>query len=134
MVVAYRGVRVRDRFTDRGSTTVNILRHPATLMFLILVVVVLFGYKRLPDVARSVGQSMKIFKGEMKSLKEDVAPANPVAPAAPDANLQAAAPNTVVQNATTQNGTTPGGSVADATPSAPTAPAAPPAGPTTPSA
>nr|WP_225224729.1 Sec-independent protein translocase subunit TatA [Cellulomonas sp. JH27-2] len=103
-------------------------------MFLILVVVVLFGYKRLPDVARSVGQSMKIFKGEMKSLKEDDAPANPVAPAAPDANLQAAAPNTVVQNATTQNGTTPGGSVADATPSAPTAPAAPPAGPTTPSA
>jgi len=131
MVVAHRGVRERDRLTDRGSTTVNILRHPATLMFLILVVVVLFGYKRLPDVAKSVGQSMKIFKGEMKSLKEDDAPANPVAPAAPDVNLQAAAPNTVVQNATTQNGTAPGGSVADATPSAP---AAPPAGPTTPSA
>lgn len=118
----------------------NILRHPATLMFLILVVVVLFGYKRLPDVARSVGQSMKIFKGEMKSLKDDdEAPTNPVAPAAPDTTLQHTAQNTGVQNATTANGITPNHSVPDATSTVPVTPPAvvvekPGAGPASPSA
>ena len=45
----------------------RILSHPATLVFLLLLVVVLFGYKRLPDVAKSVGQSMKAFRNEMKT-------------------------------------------------------------------
>ncbi|MGN0110989.1 MAG: twin-arginine translocase TatA/TatE family subunit, partial [Cellulosimicrobium funkei] len=40
----------------------NILRHPATIVVLILLVLLLFGSKRLPDMARSVGQSLKIFK------------------------------------------------------------------------
>ena len=36
------------------------------LLILLVVVVLLFGAKRLPDMARAVGQSMRIFKGEMK--------------------------------------------------------------------
>ncbi|MEN0129150.1 MAG: twin-arginine translocase TatA/TatE family subunit [Brevundimonas sp.] len=61
----------------------RILSHPATLVFLLLLVVVLFGYKRLPDVAKSVGQSMKIFKSEMKTLNDD-----PATPPAPDVTAQ----------------------------------------------
>jgi sec-independent protein translocase protein TatA len=36
------------------------------LLILLAVVVLLFGAKRLPDMARAVGQSARIFKGEMK--------------------------------------------------------------------
>jgi sec-independent protein translocase protein TatA len=31
----------------------------------------LFGAKRLPDSARSLGRSMRIFKSEMKEMKAD---------------------------------------------------------------
>lgn len=37
------------------------------LLILLVVLVLLFGSKRLPDMARAVGQSARIFKGEMKS-------------------------------------------------------------------
>lgn len=53
----------------------NILRHPATILVLILLIVLLFGSRRLPDLARSVGESLKIFKKEVKDLREDDAPA-----------------------------------------------------------
>ncbi|MDO5063616.1 MAG: Sec-independent protein translocase subunit TatA [Actinomyces bowdenii] len=41
--------------------------------FVVLVVVVLlvFGAGRLPDIAKSLGQSMKVFKKEIKELRED---------------------------------------------------------------
>lgn len=39
---------------------------PAALI-LLLIVIVLFGAKRLPDAARSVGRSIRIFKSEMES-------------------------------------------------------------------
>ena len=35
---------------------------------LILVLVLLFGSKRLPDAARSLGKSMRIFKSEVREL------------------------------------------------------------------
>lgn len=60
----------------------SILRHPATIVVLILLVVLLFGSNRLPDLARSVGQSLKIFKSEVKDLREDDSkPAETVKPA-----------------------------------------------------
>ena len=31
----------------------------------------LFGYKKLPDASRSIGRSLRIFKGEMKGMKDD---------------------------------------------------------------
>ena len=37
---------------------------PAAIILLLLVIV-LFGSKRLPDAARSVGRSIRIFKSEM---------------------------------------------------------------------
>lgn len=42
---------------------------PWHLIILVLVVVLLFGAKRLPDAARSVGKSMKIFKAETKDMR-----------------------------------------------------------------
>ncbi len=38
---------------------------------LILLIVVLFGAKRLPDAARGLGRSLRIFKAETKGLRED---------------------------------------------------------------
>jgi sec-independent protein translocase protein TatA len=40
-------------------------------LVLIVVVLLLFGYKKLPDAARSVGRSMRIFKSEVGGLRED---------------------------------------------------------------
>jgi sec-independent protein translocase protein TatA len=41
------------------------------LLILLAVVVLLFGAKRLPDMARAVGQSARIFKSEMKTTTGD---------------------------------------------------------------
>lgn len=38
---------------------------------LAIVVLLLFGAKRMPDMARSLGRSMRILKAETKGLKED---------------------------------------------------------------
>jgi sec-independent protein translocase protein TatA len=67
-------------------------------VILIGVLVLLFGAKRLPDMARSIGQSARVFKGEMKGMKGDDKPADkpaepaPPAAAAPPAELPPAAP------------------------------------------
>lgn len=50
---------------------------------LILVLVLLFGSKRLPDAARSLGKSMRIFKSEVKELQADAKSDAPVTPAQP---------------------------------------------------
>ena len=44
------------------------LREPSHILILLIVVLVLFGAKRLPDSARSLGRSMRIFKSEMKEM------------------------------------------------------------------
>jgi sec-independent protein translocase protein TatA len=41
------------------------------LIILLVVVMVLFGSKKLPGAARSLGQSLRIFKAETKGLRED---------------------------------------------------------------
>ncbi len=40
------------------------------LIILILVIVIIFGWKKLPDAARSLGRSMRIFKAEVEEMKE----------------------------------------------------------------
>ena len=37
------------------------------ILLILLVVVLLFGGKRLPDAARGLGRSLRIFKAEMKA-------------------------------------------------------------------
>ena len=52
-------------------------------IILLLVVVLLFGSKRLPDAARSLGKSMRIFKSEVKELQADNRADTPVTPQQP---------------------------------------------------
>lgn len=59
-------------------------------VILVGILVLLFGAKKLPDMARSIGQSARVFKGEMKGMKSDDAAAKPAEqpPAAPPAPAQ----------------------------------------------
>jgi sec-independent protein translocase protein TatA len=58
---------------------------PWHIAILALVFVLLFGSRRLPDSARSLGRSLRIFKTEMKKLNDDDEPAPEPIRAAPAA-------------------------------------------------
>ena len=47
------------------------LAQPSHILLVLLVFIVLFGPKRLPDSARSLGKSLRIFKSEMNEMKND---------------------------------------------------------------
>jgi sec-independent protein translocase protein TatA len=47
------------------------------LLIVAVIAMMLFGTKKMPDVARSLGRSMRIVKAELKGLKDDDA-AQPV--------------------------------------------------------
>jgi sec-independent protein translocase protein TatA len=73
---------------------------PSHWVIIAIVVIVLFGYKKLPEMSRSLGRSLRIFKTEMKGLTDDEsarAEAETTAPAptatVPVAPVPAAAPN-----------------------------------------
>ncbi len=52
------------------------------LLIVLAVILLLFGAAKLPALAQSVGKSARIFRGEMKAMKdEDAASAAPDAPA-----------------------------------------------------
>jgi sec-independent protein translocase protein TatA len=38
---------------------------------LAIIVIALFGYKKLPDASRALGRSLRIFKSEIKGMTED---------------------------------------------------------------
>ncbi|MBK8435280.1 MAG: Sec-independent protein translocase subunit TatA [Austwickia sp.] len=44
---------------------------PMEIILIILVIVILFGWNKLPDAARSLGRSMRIFKSEVEEMKKD---------------------------------------------------------------
>ena len=41
------------------------------LWILLIVILLLFGAAKLPALAKSMGQSARVFKGEMKAMKDD---------------------------------------------------------------
>jgi sec-independent protein translocase protein TatA len=41
------------------------------IILILLVLVLLFGAKKLPDLSRSMGRSLRIFKAETKGLREE---------------------------------------------------------------
>ncbi|MBC7638225.1 MAG: Sec-independent protein translocase subunit TatA [Rhodoferax sp.] len=53
---------------------------PWHLIVLLVVVLVLFGGKRLPEAARGLGRSMRIFKSEVKEMRDEDKPAGPTGP------------------------------------------------------
>ena len=44
---------------------------PWKILIIAIVVLVLFGSRKMPDAARSLGRSMRILKSEIKDLHED---------------------------------------------------------------
>ncbi len=71
-------------------------------LIIAILIIVLFGSRKLPDAARSLGKSMRILKKEVSSLHDDddepaqsatvqAAPAQLQAPAAPAASTDAQA-------------------------------------------
>ncbi|HXR67575.1 MAG TPA: Sec-independent protein translocase subunit TatA [Dermatophilaceae bacterium] len=44
---------------------------PEHLIVLVVLLGLLFGWKKLPDAARSLGRSMRIFKSEVEEMKKD---------------------------------------------------------------
>ncbi|WSB53394.1 Sec-independent protein translocase subunit TatA [Streptomyces cellulosae] len=55
---------------------------PTEIILILVVIILLFGAKKLPDMARSLGKSARILKSEAKAMKEDntsSAPADPQA-------------------------------------------------------
>ncbi len=41
------------------------------LLIILAVILLLFGAAKLPALAKSMGQSARVFKGEMKAMKEE---------------------------------------------------------------
>jgi sec-independent protein translocase protein TatA len=66
------------------------------IILILVVIVLLFGAKKLPDMARSLGKSARILKSEAKAMKDEgkttAAPAGPPNPedAAAQRTIQAA--------------------------------------------
>jgi sec-independent protein translocase protein TatA len=50
---------------------------PWHVIILVAVIVLLFGAKKLPDAARSLGKSMRIFKSEIRELQHEGKPEEP---------------------------------------------------------
>ncbi|MDI5962903.1 Sec-independent protein translocase subunit TatA [Streptomyces sp. SL13] len=44
---------------------------PWHILIVVVLFVVLFGYKKLPDAARGLGKSLRILKSETKALREE---------------------------------------------------------------
>jgi len=79
-------------------------------LIVVLVFVLLFGSKRLPDAARALGKSMRILKTEVKGLHDDdEAPAA----AAPAPALPPPAPAPAMPSETATPTTTPVGDSSD---------------------
>jgi sec-independent protein translocase protein TatA len=56
--------------TDWSSPVIGALK-PWHIIVFVVVLVLLFGAKRLPDAARSLGRSLRIIKAETKGLVDD---------------------------------------------------------------
>jgi sec-independent protein translocase protein TatA len=44
---------------------------PAHIMVIVVLLVLLFGWKKLPDMARSLGRSARVFKSEVDEMRND---------------------------------------------------------------
>ena len=47
------------------------------ILVILVLLLLLFGAKRLPDAARGLGRSLRIFKAEVKEMREDDDKADP---------------------------------------------------------
>ena len=72
---------------------------PLTVILILVVILLLFGAPKLPGMARSLGQSLRIFKSEVKEMKRDDDP-NVTVNGQPVADGQPVAGTTAAQSST----------------------------------
>lgn len=58
------------------------------IILILVVIVLLFGAKKLPDMARSLGKSARILKSEAKAMKEEGSNPAPAGPPNTDEPVQ----------------------------------------------
>jgi len=75
---------------------------PLKVLIIAVVIIVIFGSKKLPDAARSLGKSMRILKTEVRGLHDDDEPAPGATVQAAPAQLQAPAAPVATPNAQAQ--------------------------------
>jgi len=61
----------------------GIFREPWLIILIVVLVLLLFAAPKLPAFAKSLGQSMRIFRKEVKTMKDEKAAENESAGAAP---------------------------------------------------
>ena len=67
---------------------------PTEIIIIAVLIIVIFGWKRLPDAARSLGRSARVFKSEVDEMKKET-----------EANKSAAATETVKGESITRDRT-----------------------------
>ncbi|PWF27728.1 Sec-independent protein translocase subunit TatA [Ancrocorticia populi] len=70
---------------------------PSHMIVLVLILVLLFGASKLPDLARSLGQSVKILRKDLRDLQDEDDP-KPAQVCAPQDSAQQAAPQAAAMN------------------------------------
>ena len=71
----------------------NLFDSPWKIIIVAVVIIVLFGSRKLPDAARSLGRSMRILKTEVSKMHDDEPDATDAATSFPSAaQIQAAQP------------------------------------------
>ncbi len=65
------------------------------ILVIVGVIILLFGAKKLPDMARSLGKSARILKSEAKAMKKDGEGDEAATPAADQSAQQPVAPRTI---------------------------------------
>ncbi|MEU6324168.1 Sec-independent protein translocase subunit TatA [Streptomyces sp. NPDC047009] len=58
------------------------------IILILVVIILLFGAKKLPDMARSLGKSARILKSEAKAMKDEGKPSAPAGPPNDEASAQ----------------------------------------------
>ena len=75
---------------------------PWKILIVAIVIIVLFGSRKLPDAARSLGKSMRILKTEVSSMHEDEPQPAPAVAAGPAPAPVVATPAAVTPEAQAQ--------------------------------
>jgi len=55
----------------------GLFREPWVIILIVVLVLLLFAAPKLPALAKSLGQSMRIFRKEVKTMKQENAPEAP---------------------------------------------------------